>query len=369
MADAASLAGTSARLGLPRIRSGQRAEYRCFVASRNRHLRQKKDKFSAATLRLTRYKDIFISLSDDSGPHRLPRFSRRWPIPRGCASWRCCGRWSCRSASWPSCLGQSQPRVSRHVRILADCGTGRPPQGRQLGVPPAGRSARAPSRCSTSSTNGSTPRREQLFAADVGAAGSGPRRPRRGRARAISRPMPRPGTASARSMSPKARSSGRSPRCWATGRSGALLDIGTGTGRMLELFAPAGRQRDRHRPLVGDASAGAGQAGGERDCAAPACARATCMRCRWPIAAPTASSSTRCCIMRSSPAQRLPRRRGCSPRAGGCWSIDFARMSARNLREQDAHLRLGFADRRDARLVRAARASSSTGSSSSAAAS
>ena len=43
---------------------------------------------------------------------------------------------------------------------------------------------------------------------------------------------------------------------------GALLDIGTGTGRMLELFAPQGRQRDRHRSLFGNAAPGAGQARG-----------------------------------------------------------------------------------------------------------
>ena len=44
---------------------------------------------------------------------------------------------------------------------------------------------------------------------------------------------------------------------------------------------PALDAGDRHRPLVGNAAPGAGQArsGGHRR---PACARATCMRCRWP---------------------------------------------------------------------------------------
>ena len=64
-------------------------------------------------------------------------------------------------------LGQSQPRVSRHLKILSDAGVRRAAQGRQLGVPDAGRPGahRADVRaCSTSWADAPT---EALFAADA----------------------------------------------------------------------------------------------------------------------------------------------------------------------------------------------------------
>ena len=45
---------------------------------------------------------------------------------------------------------------------------------------------------------------------------------------------------------------------------GRLIDIGTGTGRMIELFAPRCGPGARHRPSPGDAAAGPRQAGGGR---------------------------------------------------------------------------------------------------------
>ena len=105
----------------------------------------------------------------------------------------------------------------------------------------------------------------------------------------------------------------------------------------------ARRAGDRHRPLVGNAAAGAGQAGGGGDPVEPAPGRHVRAAAR-PTAAPTASSSTRCCIMPIRRPRRSPRRRGCSRPAGPCWSSISRRTSARNCATSDAHVRLGFDD-------------------------
>ena len=53
---------------------------------------------------------------------------------------------------------------------------------------------------------------------------------------------------------------------------------------------------------------------------------------------------------------RSPRRRGCSLRAATCWSSISPPTTARNCARRDAHIRLGFDDDGDGRLVRRRRA-------------
>ena len=48
--------------------------------------------------------------------------------------------------------------------------------------------------------------------------------------------------------------------------------------------------------------------------------------------------------MRSSRPPRSPRRRGCSPPGGRLLIVDFAPHEREELRDRDAHVRLGFAD-------------------------
>ena len=239
-------------------------------------------------------------------------------------------------------LGQSQPRVSRHLRILADAGVARTAQGRQLGVPDAWRRATASTPMFALIDAGPTQRPRACSPLDA----ARPEAIRADRAEAANRYFAAHAEIwdQIRSLH-VAESEVERAIDDALGRRplGRLVDIGTGTGRMIELFGPRAEPGDRHRPLVGDAAPGPGQARGGRH-RSRACARATCTRCRWPTAAPTRSSSTRSSIMPTRRPPRSPRRRGCWRRAGPCWSSISPPTSARNCATRDAHIRLGFAD-------------------------
>ena len=58
---------------------------------------------------------------------------------RGCASWRCCAREELAVLELTRVLGQSQPRVSRHLKLLTEAGLVERFPGRRLGVLPPGR--------------------------------------------------------------------------------------------------------------------------------------------------------------------------------------------------------------------------------------
>ena len=105
----------------------------------------------------------------------------------------------------------------------------------------------------------------------------------------------------------------------------ALLDLGTGTGRMLELLAPRAARPSAStasRDMLAVARANLERAGlRERSCA-----RATSMRRRSSATPSTSSSCTRCCTSSTIPAGRCARRRRAGARAGGCSSSISRRM-------------------------------------------
>jgi ArsR family transcriptional regulator len=136
-------------------------------------------------------------------------------------------------------LGQSQPRVSRHVKILIDAGLAeRRKEGSWVFL-----------------TLGTGERMQPLFAlldswSELDGAWIAPTRPRLPPFRpdraappnAISPATPPTGTSCARSMSPNRKSRPAWPGALGDKPVGELIDIGTGTGRMLELFGRAARR-------------------------------------------------------------------------------------------------------------------------------
>ncbi len=174
-------------------------------------------------------------------------------------------------------LGQSQPRVSRHVKILCDAGLAeRRKEGSWVFVA-LGKPAKV----------------GPVFAAlDAWAAspitGRWPTRPGslrcarivRRRRRNGSRRMPATGMRSGRSTLPKSEVEAAMAEALGDAPLGRLIDIGTGTGRMLELFAACGRARAGDRPLVRNASARARQARRSADSPTPSYARPISTRCR-----------------------------------------------------------------------------------------
>ena len=156
--------------------------------------------------------------------------------------------------------------------------------------------------------------------------------------------MPRSGTRSARSMSPRARSSSA-----IDARAGRPAARAAGRHRHRHrpddrAVRPARRSGDRHRPVVRKCCGWRGSSWrprADRRRAAPGRhVRAAAGRRQRRQRA----SSTRCCITPSRPPRRSPRRRACSRPAGACWSSISPRTSARNCATSDAHVRLGFAD-------------------------
>ena len=120
----------------------------------------------------------------------------------------------------------------------------------------------------------------------------------------------------------------------------ALLDLGAGTGRTLELLAPLAERAvgvDLSPAMLNLARARIEERG-LRKCN---CARATSTRRRWSAAPTTSSSSIRCCTSSTSPAARLPRPRAAAPGRAHP-RRRFAAHEEEGLREHFAHRRLGF---------------------------
>ena len=308
------LAENQLRLGLPRERQASERRYSCFVASRNRHL-LRPEKFQHRPS-IDGYKDFFISLSGDPGPQACRAFpgagrSDAAAHPRAAAGDGIVGRRTGAAARAEPAAGVA-PRPDPV-----------PTRGWSAGARKAAGSIcsspmpSALSRCSISIGGWTQKPSSSSLPMPRGSIRSAPTAPRR--RGAISRPMPRPGTASARSTSPMRRSSGRSPSLLADRPHGRAARHRHRHGPDARIVRAQAAERDRHRPVVGNAAAGPGQAGGSRDFRCqPAPGRHVRAAARRP-AAPTASSSTRCCIMRSSPVRRFPRRRGCLRPAGACW--------------------------------------------------
>jgi ArsR family transcriptional regulator len=237
-------------------------------------------------------------------------------------------------------LGQSQPRVSRHVRILSDSGlVGRRKEGSwvylQLADP-----GRTESLFATA--QGLDPEAEQLFAADAARLDS----IRADRAEAARRYFEAHAATwdSIRSLHIADAEIERAIASLLTDRPiGALLDIGTGTGRMLELFAPEAVSAigiDRSSEMLRLARVKLEEAG----------ISGASLRQGDMYALPLGDRCADSIILHQvlhyaqQPGAAISEAARVLAPGGRLLVIDFAQHDRAELKEQDAHLRLGFAD-------------------------
>ncbi|WP_294003396.1 metalloregulator ArsR/SmtB family transcription factor [Sphingomonas sp.] len=238
-------------------------------------------------------------------------------------------------------LGQSQPRVSRHVRILSDAGlVGRRKEGSWVFLQLAETARSAP--LFDLFAGWADGEAEALFAGDNARLeavridrAEAARRYFEARAstwdsiRALHVPDDEVERAIEKMLDDKP--------------LGALLDIGTGTGRMLELFAP------RARSAVGiDRSSDMLRLARVKLEAAGICTAS--LRQGDMYALPLAASSADSIILHQvlhfaqQPGAAIAEAARVMKPDGRLLVIDFAQHERAELREQDAHLRLGFAD-------------------------
>ena len=237
-------------------------------------------------------------------------------------------------------LGQSQPRVSRHVRILSDSGlVGRRKEGSWVYLQLA-----EPERTEPlfELSKGIDPDAEQIFASDAARLES----IRRDRAEAARRYFEAHAASweSVRALHIGDDEIERAIAALLADRSlGALLDIGTGTGRMLELFAPKAESAvgiDRSSEMLRLARVKLEEAG---ICGAS-------LRQGDMNALPLGDSSADSIILHQvlhyaqQPGAAIIEAARVLRPDGLLLVIDFAQHDHSELKEQDAHLRLGFAD-------------------------
>jgi ArsR family transcriptional regulator len=237
-------------------------------------------------------------------------------------------------------LGQSQPRVSRHVRILSDSGLiGRRKEGSWVYLQLA-QSERTNGLLELS--RGIDPEAEQLFAADLGRLEI----VRHDRAEAARRYFEAHAATwdSVRSLHVADAEIERAIDSMLADRPlGALLDIGTGTGRMLELFAPKADSAvgiDRSSEMLRLARVKLEEAG-----ISGASLRQGDMNA-LPLADRSADSIILHQVLHYAqlPGAAIAEAARVLAPGGRLLVIDFAQHDRAELKEQDAHLRLGFAD-------------------------
>lgn len=237
-------------------------------------------------------------------------------------------------------LGQSQPRVSRHVRILSDSGlVGRRKEGSWVYLQLA-----EPGRTETlfELATEVDPDANQLFAADAARLDT----IRVDRAEAARRYFEAHAATweSVRSLHIADAEIERAITDILAERPlGALLDIGTGTGRMLELFAPKADSAigiDRSSEMLRLARVKLDEAG---ICGAS-------LRQGDMYALPLGDRSADSIILHQvlhyaqQPGSAIAEAARVLAHGGQLLVIDFAQHDRAELKEQDAHLRLGFAD-------------------------
>ena len=210
-----------------------------------------------------------------------PRFVRS-PSRRGCAFWRCGARGPFCVSEFTEILGQSQPRLSRHLRLLNEAGLlERLREGANawFGLPAEGSAGAALARAVLA----------HLPTEDAGLAGDARQAARvlAERAREATETFRRAGAEwdEMRALGLPAEAVEPALLDLLPGAGlGRLLDIGTGTGRLLELLAPritAGLGVDASRAMLALARARLARPGsGIARCGWP-----TCTGCRWPTAA------------------------------------------------------------------------------------
>jgi ArsR family transcriptional regulator len=237
-------------------------------------------------------------------------------------------------------LGQSQPRVSRHVRILSDSGlVGRRKEGSwvylQLAEP--GRTESLFDLASEVDQDA-----DRIFAADAARLDT----VRADRAEAARRYFESHAATweNVRSLHIDDAEIERAIAALLAERPlGALLDIGTGTGRMLELFAPRAQSAigiDRSSEMLRLARVKLDEAG----------ISGASLRQGDMYALPLGDCSADSIILHQvlhyaqQPGSAIIEAARVLASGGQLLVIDFAQHDRSELKEQDAHLRLGFAD-------------------------
>jgi len=238
-------------------------------------------------------------------------------------------------------LGQSQPRVSRHVRILSDSGlVGRRKEGSWVYLQLADSDRTEP--LFELYEGWEDPEAEQLFAADAARLDS----IRADRAEAARRYFEAHAATwdSIRSLHIADAEIERAIAGLLADRPiGALLDVGTGTGRMLELFAPKAASAigiDRSSEMLRLARVKLEEAG----------ISGASLRQGDMYALPLGDRSADSIILHQvlhyaqQPGAAITEASRVLAPGGRLLVIDFAQHDRAELKEQDAHLRLGFAD-------------------------
>ena len=201
-------------------------------------------------------------------------------------------------------LGQSQPRVSRHLKLLVEAGLAeRQREGAWAFyrlADPGGALARA----LVARVDPADP----TFAADRARLAAA-REARRKQAAAYFADRAADWDAIRALHAPESRVEAAIMAMVGDKPIRGLLDLGTGTGRMLELLAPRADRAvgvDRARRCWRSRARASTRAA----CATSNCARATSTRRRSSATPTISSSSTRCCISSTIRPARSPKRRG-----------------------------------------------------------
>jgi ubiquinone/menaquinone biosynthesis C-methylase UbiE len=237
-------------------------------------------------------------------------------------------------------LGQSQPRVSRHVRILADAGAvERRREGSWVFLTIAPAEQSAPMFALLDAWG--DPVSGEMFEADAGRLDA----IRAERAQAASRYFACHAEVwdQIRSLHvAESEVEGAIRRALGTGKLGRLLDIGTGTGRMLELFGPGASQAigiDRSSEMLRLARV-------KLEAAGIACSLRQGDISALPLADGVADTVIIHQVLHyaHSPATAIGEAARVLAPGGRLLVVDFAAHEREDLRSTDAHIRLGFAD-------------------------